>query len=89
MVPIPKPQAQPLWICIHTMKVKLTAPPMQTANKRVLKKVDIALASSGSVSSNWSAPCDGREAFTPALPKANRYRPMYRRASWPPLGVLQ
>lgn len=75
-VPIPKPEAQPLWSCIHTMKVKLTAPPKQTANKRVLKKVDISPASSGSVSSNWSAPCVGTEAFTPALPKAKRYKPM-------------
>ena len=57
MVPIPKPQSHPLWICIHTMKVKLTAPPMQTASKRVLKKVDISLASLGTVTSNGSAPC--------------------------------
>ncbi|WJX53287.1 hypothetical protein P8452_39300 [Trifolium repens] len=71
IVEIPKPQSHPLLSCIQTLKVKLTEPPTQTANKRTLKKLDICFASLGFLSSNWSAPCDGKQAFKPALPKAN------------------
>lgn len=71
-VEIPKPQIHPLLSCIYTLNVKLTAPPTQSAKKRPLKKLDICIASLGSLSSNWSAPCDGKEAFKPALPKANK-----------------
>ena len=85
MVAIPKPQSHPLWSSTYTFNVKLTVPPRQTANNRPLKKLDICVASLGSFSSNWSAPCDGKEALIPALPKANKQRLMNRKASWPPL----
>jgi hypothetical protein len=77
MKQIPNPYAHPTLELIHTRKVTPKIPPMVKLSKNKLKKVESLAASFGSFSSNWSAPRDGRAAFTPLVPNATRYRPRY------------
>ena len=81
-VDTPKPQSQPSFSLIQTKKVTPKIAPVTTENRNQLKKLERVLASSGSVSSNWSAPKEGSAAFSPPVPTATKYRPVYRIAAW-------
>lgn len=80
----PKPKSHPWLVLIHTIIVTPSIAPMVMLNKNQLKKLDNWDASLGSFSSNWSAPNDGKEALTPLVPNAIRYRPAKSIAAWLP-----
>lgn len=73
MVDMKNPQYQPLSMLTETIAVTPTVAPMVALNRSQLKKVGKALASLGTLTSNWSAPNAGREPLTPPEPSANKY----------------
>lgn len=75
------PQSQPWFELIQTTKVTPNIAPVVTLNKNQLKKLASDSASLGSLSSNWSAPKEGRAPLIPLLPNAIKYRPVNNIAS--------